>query len=76
MKCEGVAQDELPDKQLKNRRYKLQSQKKLPTLSAGCLEELEKFVTSPHGEPIALTDHISVDAKLSSYVCWTICASR
>ena len=59
MRRAGIPEDEIPDQnQVKNQRYSLSKDNKLPVVPVDCLDDLRSFLANPPEKMLALEDHM------------------
>ena len=59
MRRAGIPEDEIPDQnQLKNKRYSLSNDNKLPVVPVECLDDLRSFLANPPEKMLVLEDHM------------------
>ena len=59
MRRAGIPEDEIPDQnQVKNQRYSLSKDNKLPVVPVECLDDLRSFLANPPEKMLALEDHM------------------
>ena len=59
MRRAGIPEDEIPDQhQVKNQRYSLSKDNKLPVVPVECLDDLRSFLANPPEKMLVLEDHM------------------